>query len=259
MTMPAALLNLAYGPEQRQKVDLFPAASAVPGKLVMHVHGGGWTSGGRGAGQKLARVLNPAGYAVAAMSYRLVPHTDVAGIMQDVARAAAFLIHGATRFNLDPDRFAVQGHSAGGHLAALLGADQTYLRGIGLDPAGLVGVLAMDGIFDVAVDLTQSPGKVDERVFGTDAADWARYSPVHHLRDMQAHPRFGILHEDTRRRFAVQGELFAAALRAQGEAFDLCVAPGLSHVDLMRLYGDSDYPIGAFALEFYAKAFAGKQ
>jgi hypothetical protein len=30
-------------------------------------------------------------------------------------------------------------------------------------------------------------------------------------------------------------------------------------VDLMRLYGDSDYPIGAFALKFYAKAFAGKQ
>jgi acetyl esterase/lipase len=256
-TMQNPSLNLSYGPDARHKLDLFPAASAAPGRLVMHVHGGGWNTGGKGAGAKLARVLGPAGYAVAAMTYRLVPHTDVAGIMSDVAEAAAFLMRGAAGFGLETRRFAVQGHSAGGHLAALLGADPSYLEAAGLDPARLAGVLALDGVFDIAADLTQFPGKIAPEIFGADRADWARFSPTARLRAGRALPLFGILHEDSRQRFVVQARKMADALRDCGAAFELGVAPGLSHVDMMRLYEDAAQPMRPFSLSFYARAFGG--
>jgi acetyl esterase/lipase len=254
----APLLNLAYGPDVRHKVDLFPAGGTAPGKLVLYIHGGGWVTGGKAAGPKLSRVLKPAGYAVAALTYRFAPATDMAGIMQDVAQAAAFLMQGAEGFGLAPDRFVVQGHSAGGHLAALLGTDQSYLANAGLDPRKLVGVQPMDGVFDVAADMKRFPGKIDENVFGPDPQDWTRYSPISHVDKMRAHPRFGVLHENVRRRFVLQAKWFTAALRASGEAFDLDVVPGLSHVEMMRQFEDPAHPMISFTLAFLAKAFAGK-
>ena len=249
----AAFANVAYGTDPEQVLDVYPAAQPGPHRLVVFVHGGGWVMGNKQGGHKIAGPLNQAGYTVASIGYRLVPHTDVAGSVQDVAQATAYLLHHAADFNIDPHRFALMGHSSGAHVVALLGTDQRYLRQAGVDPRDLSAVITLDGVFDVPSNLSRHPDETKQEVFGADPAQWTRYSPVSFVPTMQAHPSFCLLHEDTNRRFVEQAESFEAVLRQHGETVLTKVAPGLKHGELMGLFESGDMPMAPFALECLAK------
>ena len=249
---PAAFANVAYGPDPEQVLDVYPAQQPGPHRLVIFVHGGGWVMGGKQGGHKIADALNQAGYAVASIGYRLVPHTDVSGSVEDVARATAYLLHHASEFAINPRRFALMGHSSGAHLVALLGTDQRYLRQAGVDPRDLSAVITLDGVFDVPSNLSRHPDETRQEVFGTNPAEWTRYSPVSYVATMQAHPAFCLLHEDTNRRFIEQAESFETVLRQHNETVLTTVAPGLKHGELMGLF-DSNAPMAPFVLACLAK------
>ena len=244
--------NVAYGPDPQQVLDLYPAPQPGPHRLVVFVHGGGWMTGNKQGGHKIAGPLNQAGYTVASVGYRLVPHTDVAGSVQDVAQATGYLLHHAADFSIDPHRFALMGHSSGAHLVALLGTDQRYLQQAGVDPKELSAVITLDGVFDLQSNLTRHPNETRQEVFGTDPALWARLSPVNYVATMGAHPTFCLLHEDTNRRFVEQAESFQTVLQQHHEAVLTKVAPGLKHGELMGLF-ESDAPMAPFTLECLAK------
>ncbi len=249
---PRGMMNqttdIAYGPDPAEKLDFYPASGPGPHRLVLFLHGGGWVGGNQHpGGRRLAATLNQAGYSLASVGYRLVPETDVGGAVTDAAQAAAYLLGHAAQFGLDPDHFAVMGHSSGAHMAALLGTDQTYLRRAGVDPAKLTTVIALDGVFDVVANVTHYPTETRREVFGTDPALWHRYSPVDHVGEMRAHPEFCLLNENTNPRFVEQEHLFEAVLRSHGEAVRTEVAPGLKHAQLMSLF-DTDQPMAMFTL-----------
>lgn len=106
-----ARLNLAYGPGDRQRFDLFYPAGRPKG-LIFLIHGGYWRAFGRELFSHLARGATAAGWACALPSYRLCPEVRVRDITRDVALALA---EAATRI---AGPLIVTGHSAGGHLAA---------------------------------------------------------------------------------------------------------------------------------------------
>jgi acetyl esterase/lipase len=247
-------VEIAYGPDPAQMLDLYRAGGPGPHRLVLFVHGGGWVAGNQHpGGRRLAATLNRAGYTLASVGYRLVPHTDVAGSVSDVARAAAFLLRDAASYGIDPAHFALMGHSSGAHLVALLGTDQSYLRNAGVDPAKLETVITLDGVFDVPANITHYPTETRKEVFGADPAVWTRYSPVSHLDGMQSHPEFCLMHEDTNPRFVEQEQLFETALRQHGEKVEAATAPGLKHAELMKLF-DSNEPMAMFTLNCLAKS-----
>ncbi len=249
---PAAFANVSYGPDPEQILDVYPAQQPGPHRLVVFVHGGGWVMGGKQGGHKIAGPLNQAGYTVASVGYRLVPHTDVAGSVEDVAQATSYLLHHAAAFGIDPHRFALMGHSSGAHVVALLGTDQRYLVQAGVNPNDLSAVIALDGVFDVAVNLSRHPNETRVEVFGADPAQWTRYSPVSYVGTMQAHPAFCLLHENTNHRFIEQAESFESVLRQHHETVMTKLAPGLKHGELMSLF-ESDAPMAPFTLECLAK------
>jgi acetyl esterase/lipase len=88
---------------------------------VMLIHGGAWRFGNRGAYTEAAERFAAAGYVAATIDYRLVPAGVYPGMVQDCLCALAFLRANAASYGIDPDRIAVTGYSAGGHLSALLG------------------------------------------------------------------------------------------------------------------------------------------
>ena len=248
----AEYADVAYGSDPEQKMDIYPAPQPGPHRLVVFVHGGGWVMGGKQGGHKIAGPLNRAGYTVASIGYRLIPQTDVAGSVTDVAHATAYLLGHAATFQIDPHRFALMGHSSGAHLVALLGTDQHYLSEAGVDPAQLSAVITLDGVFDVTSNLSRHPSETREEVFGTNPADWARLSPISYVQTMQAHPAFCLLHEDTNHRFVEQAESFETVLRQHKETVLTRLAPGLKHGELMSLF-DTDAPMAPFTLECLAK------
>jgi acetyl esterase/lipase len=119
-----SLANVAYGPEALQVMDIeLPAGRTASTPVVVFIHGGGWTGGDKSIFQPIDLDQFVAkGFATANINYRLAGGTTHHPILsQDVTAALDFLATHAAEYQVAPDRFAVVGHSAGGHLALLAG------------------------------------------------------------------------------------------------------------------------------------------
>ena len=99
------------------EVPLYKDGSPV----IIYIHGGGWGGGSRYVlPPHVMKKYTDKGIAVACISYRLVkPGRTVLECVEDCKDAARFLAKNAKKFNLDPNRFATRGHSAGGHLSLM--------------------------------------------------------------------------------------------------------------------------------------------
>lgn len=116
------LRDVAYvtNGHERHKLDLFiPAGATNALPLIIWVHGGAWMGGSKDQCPALPYLQK--GYAVASINYRLSQHAIFPAQIEDCKAAVRWLRAHAKENNLDPDRFAVWGASAGGHLVALLG------------------------------------------------------------------------------------------------------------------------------------------
>lgn len=106
------------------KMDVYyPQTMSKPAPAAVYVHGGSWSSGDKSDGNGMVDVpeLLSRGYLAVSIDYRLAPKWKFPAQIQDVKCAIRFLRANAARFNLDPGRIGAWGHSAGGHLVALLG------------------------------------------------------------------------------------------------------------------------------------------
>jgi acetyl esterase/lipase len=177
----------------QDKMDVYVPSASMPRPLpvAVHVHGGGWVSGGRSTGTRfleLKETLLERGYLVVSLDYRLAPAHKYPSQIQDVKCAIRHLRSRASRYGLDPDRIGAWGGSAGGQLVALLG---TADAGAGFDEVGgfqgissdVQAVIALSAITDFT-----SPDELRDdysRVFQTwpDPAspEMIEASPVTHV------------------------------------------------------------------------------
>lgn len=111
------------------RVDIYRPDGEDAQPLVVWVHGGAWRSGSKDQVPVLGLVER--GFAIASVDYRLSPVASFPAQVHDIKSAIRFLRHQAGDYRLDPQRFAIAGASAGGHLAALVGvsSDVAALEG----------------------------------------------------------------------------------------------------------------------------------
>ena len=109
------------------------------------------------------------GIGVVIPSYRLMPKNPHPAQIEDAAAAFAWVYKNIAQYGGDPKRIYLVGHSAGGHLAALLALDQNYLKKFDIPQGAIHGVAAMSGVYDV----TGIPGFVSAKG-ATDASPLAR-------------------------------------------------------------------------------------
>lgn len=106
--------DVKYGKHKRHVIDLYLADSKQPTPLVIYIHGGGFVAGNKGGvSGKLIQGMHEKGISVAAIHYRFIREHLFPVPFTDAARAVQFLRHHATKYNLDSDRFAATGGSAG--------------------------------------------------------------------------------------------------------------------------------------------------
>lgn len=115
-----AHLELAYGPDKRQRLDLFRPDGPAKG-LCVFVHGGYWIDFDKTSWSHLARGGVENGWTVAVPSYRLAPEVSLTDIAQDIALALDFLSDRVT------GPVVLSGHSAGGHLVTRLISENSPL------------------------------------------------------------------------------------------------------------------------------------
>ncbi|QEL20273.1 alpha/beta hydrolase [Limnoglobus roseus] len=112
--------DVAYGPHERNKLDVAVPKGDGPFPLLIWIHGGGWEAGDKGGfGPFAGQVAR--GYAVATINYRFAKHAIFPAQIEDAKAAVRFLRTNAKKYHFDADHFGVGGLSAGGHLSALLG------------------------------------------------------------------------------------------------------------------------------------------
>ena len=139
-------LDLAYGDHPRHKLDLFHATN--PRGTVVFIHGGYWRTLDKSDFSFLAKPFVDAGLSVAAINYRLCPTVRISDVAEDCRQALIWIIANGDAHDLPVERIALTGHSAGGHLVAMLYA--TDWRQRQCDVSCILGGLALSGVYDLA-------------------------------------------------------------------------------------------------------------
>ena len=152
-TLPVQL-DVRYGDGPNETLDIFPAAHA-DAPVVIFIHGGYWRSLDKADHSFVAPALRDMGACVVVVNYALCPGTEaqpvtVPDIALQMAHASAWVWRHIGAHGGDRNNITVIGHSAGGHLAAMLLACDWEKLDRGL-PAGLVRkALSISGLFDLA-------------------------------------------------------------------------------------------------------------
>jgi len=141
-------LDRAYGASPAETLDIFPARKG-DGSVLVFIHGGYWRSLDKKDFSYLAPVWVDAGVSLVVVNYGLAPAVSVERIVQQMLAASAWLYRHAEEYGMDEDRLFIGGHSAGGHLAAMMLAAlwPAYDRSL---PKDLYkGALAVSGVYDL--------------------------------------------------------------------------------------------------------------
>jgi acetyl esterase/lipase len=165
-------------------------------------------------------------------SYRLAPANPHPAQIEDVAAAFAWTVKNIERYGGDPKRIFLGGHSAGGHLVALLALDGRYLAEHALQPVKTIrGVVAMSGVYEIT-NL--------EFAFGQDPEGWKKASPMTYA--AKSAPPFVVTYcQWDYATLPAQARRFDAALRRAGARSELVYVPGQNHIsEIINSVQDGD-------------------
>lgn len=235
----AFLRDLSYvaSGHERQRLDLAYFTEGDPRPLLLWIHGGAYMGGDKAENHAIWGDLMRRGYAVATINYRLSGDAKWPAQIEDCKSAIRFLRAHAGEHRIAPDRIAVWGSSAGGHLAALVGASggaKEFDVGEYLDQSSAVSC-AVD-LFGPADFETmpqfRRPDSPEARLWGrptSEALEMARSaSPIRYL--SSATPPILILHGDADEVVSLeQSRQFHAAMRKAGAPGELVILPGVGH------------------------------
>jgi len=218
-TVPGTVLDLRYGPAPRNLIDYFPADR--PGPLVIFIHGGYWQMRAKESFSYIAKAMLPHGLHVALVGYTLAPAATLGGMVQELRNAIAYLKAHAADHGGDPTRMVLTGWSAGGHLTAMC-----------LDEPGVVGGLAISGIYDLE---PMRLSYINDKL-GLTTKDVAELSPMQ--LSMSAKPLVVAFGEDELPELQRQSTDFFNLRQSKGQPGTLLPLAGLNHFTILAELAD---------------------
>lgn len=226
-------LDLAYGPGARDRLDLFRGTTGGP--LLVYIHGGYWQRGDKSMYSFVAEPFMAAGVNVAVLNYDLTPSVRLGQIAPQIRRAIAWLWHHAAELGIDRNRVTVMGHSAGGHLTAMMMATDWPAFDPAL-PADLVKTgVPISGIFEleplVHTSINEGPRM--------DVAEAKRESPLF-LPPVTDAPQLVVDGGAETDEFHRQSDAYCAAFRTAARRMDRYIVPGADHFDELERLAEAD-------------------
>jgi acetyl esterase/lipase len=248
--------NLAYyegegADKVRHKLDLFVPKEVKNFPVVLFVHGGAWRNGDKdflGIYTKFGQSLARQGIGAVVCNYRLSPAVKHPEHVRDVARAFAWMAKNTRKYGGAPDQLFVCGHSAGGHLVALLATNEKYLKAEGLQTSSIRGVIAMSGPYRIP---EQSP--LFNVQFGEEVEARKDASPLEHVHE--GAPPFLILYAENELPYCgkATAETFCKALCDKKCAAYTREIKARNHMTLIVLASKDGDPVAGALQEFVGK------
>ena len=243
--LPVAIeRDIPYGDNERHRLDVYapPDIPAGSAPVLLWLYGGSWRSGDKRLFEHLGRAFVARGVVCVTINYRLTPEAQHPDHVEDAAEATAWVYQNIARFGGDRDRMVMSGHSAGGHLAALLCLDRRYLASIGVPESALRGCITVSGATDVAVHAesgTFTSREQLEETFGQDPGDLAAASPINYVTPDDP-PFLIIMAENDPEGLRMQGRRLADALRDLDVYARYVLINERDHFSIVRRFGSFD-------------------
>jgi acetyl esterase/lipase len=145
-------VNLAYGTDPRQKLDVYVPRLAMNRPVVIFWYGGSWQEGSKSDYRFVGTALAKLGFVAVLPDYRLYPQVVFPLFDEDGAHAVAWVEQHIREFGGDPQRIVLMGHSAGGHTAAFLALNHAVLEHFGANSSNIVGLIGLSGPYALVPD-----------------------------------------------------------------------------------------------------------
>jgi arylformamidase len=142
------LTDISYGSGPSESLDIFPSNQPKAPVLVF-IHGGYWRSLDKSDHSFVAPAAVAQGACVVVPNYALCPAVTIPDIVLQMVKALAWVWRYIDRWGGDPSRIHVAGHSAGGHLAAMMMACQWPRYQPDLPPDVVKSVLSISGLYEL--------------------------------------------------------------------------------------------------------------
>lgn len=232
----AGLLDLTFGPADKERLDFYPAhRSGAP--LLVFIHGGWWRSLDKSDFTFIVPGYRRAGFNVALTNYTLAPDASIEEIARQQLRALAWLYRHAEQLEFDRERIVVAGHSAGGHLAAMMLAALWPVFGADLPHDLVKGGVLMSGIYDLAPVCHAAFVNVDLKL----DADRARMLSPAYMPQSHAAPFVTAVGDFESDEFKRQTSLIASQWHAGFR--EQVVLDGFNHLTICDAFGDPAHPL----------------
>jgi acetyl esterase/lipase len=238
--------EVRYGDDPYQRIAIVSPKSASNGAVLVFLHGGGWTGGYKEWNLFMAPRFADAGVTFVSPGYRLAPATIFPGNLEDAIRALVWVHKNIATYAADNRRVFIGGHSAGGHLTALLAVSRSWRMKHGLPPDFIAGCLPVSGVyrFGEGSGLSMRP-----RFLGPDSATDLAASPILQL-EKPLPPFFIAYGELDFPHLVTQAHEMVAALRAGGADVEEMMFPGKTHHEAHLSAGDPQGTWLPTALQF---------
>ena len=177
--------NIVYNTKHDLRLDVYsPKKVDKPKKVLVFIHGGNWVHGKKSIYKFFGKGFAKKGIVTVIINYRLSENVTYDSLTINSAMAVKWVKQNIGQYNGDTNSIFVSGHSAGGHLAALIATDDSYFNKLNIRNP-IKGTILIDAFgLDMYTYLSTNKSDYSKRyysLFSQDPEIWKKGSPIFHL------------------------------------------------------------------------------
>ena len=258
--------NISYtDDDDERQLNLYMPVGKEDVPVVVFFPGGGWRFCRKSDGKHIADIICEKGYGVASVEYRTVglftPKKEerYPRFVEDGAAAFAWVKSRVKKFGGDPDQLFVAGHSAGGHMAAMLATDESFLKEHELESKVVIkGCICFSGVYEIpekVPDEAANFARLIDAAFPKDKEAREKASPKTHVGDHC--PTFLLLYaDDDYPLLDVSAEAFKTALAEEKIDAESHEIEGYGHISLLYSIAKGESEAARLIVKFLDDACA---
>lgn len=225
-------LDVAYGSEPIQKLDIYAPKNLQKMPVIISIHGGGWAMGSKNPWAVPAETLMPKGILSVSIDYGLAPQYRMKDIIAHVRYAIAWVYKNINQYGGDLNRLYIYGMSAGAHLAATALMPDWH-KDFDLPEDVIKGLIAMSGIYDLCT-LVHAPQADSQKALQMTLEESQRDSPLYHLPQHSTPAIIAYGEKEPLILYHIEASNYTHELRKVGCNVSLIEVPAANHFDMIN-------------------------
>jgi len=233
--------DISFGDDERSKLDIYHSDQNVEEKkkVVFFVHGGSWKSNNKNQFQFIGKNLARRGYIAVLPNYHLVPEHRYPTQIEDIAKALKWTQDNIEKYGGNSSEIILSGHSAGGHLAALIGYSNKWQKEYNITKEKISFLVLLAGVYKFSDNYESGSEIVKDFV---PKNHWEDAQPVLHL-DPSDPPTFVLQGLKDETVSPIQAEYLTSKLKENNIQYKSIIKENLNHLSLLFTFADNSNKI----------------